>query len=199
MAASMKMTLLVLDNYDSFTYNLVHALETLGDWSAGRIDVIRNDKITLDEVDAYDHILLSPGPGIPEEAGIMPALIERYAPTKRILGVCLGHQAIAEAFGGALFNMSEVVHGKHTPVRLLAPRDSLFEGLSSPIQGGRYHSWLVTREGLPEVLRITAEDEDGQIMALCHTSYDVKGIQFHPESVMTPEGKTILANWLKGA
>ncbi|MBK07626.1 MAG: aminodeoxychorismate/anthranilate synthase component II [Deltaproteobacteria bacterium] len=185
--------ILVLDNYDSFTYNLVHYLQDIG---GAQLDVIRNDKLTIDEVEQYDKILLSPGPGIPEEAGIMPALIKRYAPTKSILGVCLGHQGIAEAFGGTLLNMKDVVHGKGTPINVLDKDEELFANIPETFIGGRYHSWLVQREGLPACLKITAEDEEHNIMALSHTQYDVKGIQFHPESVLTPEGKQMLRNWM---
>lgn len=188
------MRTLVLDNYDSFTYNLVHLLRDIG---VQQMDVIRNDKLTLQDVEQYDQILLSPGPGIPEEAGIMPELIQMYAASKRILGVCLGHQGIAEAFGGELFNMKHVIHGKHTPVHLHHEGERLFDGLPATIQGGRYHSWLVKRETLPDALRVTAEDDEGNIMALTHVQYDVKGIQFHPESVLTPEGRSLLENWLK--
>lgn len=193
----MSTKLLVLDNYDSFTYNLVHLMREILPPDA-TLDVIRNDKITLDDVDAYDKILLSPGPGIPEEAGIMPDLLKRYAPSKSILGVCLGHQAIAEAFGGTLFNMRDVVHGKHTPVHL-DTSEPLFARLPRTIQGGRYHSWLVEPEGLPACLQVCAKDDEENIMALSHVEYDVRGIQFHPESVLTPEGRTILENWYGSA
>jgi len=190
---------LVLDNYDSFTYNLVHLMREIvaTDPSFDGMDVIRNDKIALDDVAAYDKILLSPGPGIPAEGGSMPALLQRYAPTKSILGVCLGHQAIAEAFGGRLWNMDDVVHGQHTPIHLDAAQEPLFAGLPDVIQGGRYHSWLVARDGLPECLKITAWDDEQNIMALSHVEYHVKGIQFHPESVLTPEGRVILENWYR--
>lgn len=188
--------ILVLDNYDSFTYNLVHLLKELG---VASLDVYRNDKISVEAVGQYDKILLSPGPGIPEEAGHMPAIIERYAPEKSILGVCLGHQAIAEAFGGTLWNMKDVVHGKQTPIRVVAEDEALFSGVSPTFQGGRYHSWLVSREGLPECLRVTAEDEQGNIMALSHVQYDTRGIQFHPESVLTPDGKAMLGNWIRSS
>ncbi len=187
----MKKTLL-FDNYDSFTYNLLHVLHELG---CTEVDVRRNDQITLEEVEQYDRILLSPGPGIPEEAGILLPLIRRYAPTKNILGVCLGHQAIAEAFGACLHNLEEVMHGIQTPVQVLHG-DQLFRNMGHTLQVGRYHSWVVSHEGLPGELIVTAEDEQGQIMALRHCTYNVRGIQFHPESVLTPQGKTIIKNWL---
>lgn len=185
--------ILLLDNYDSFTFNLLHMLRELG---GSEVEVFRNDKIALDEVEKYDKILLSPGPGIPEEAGILLPLIRRYASSKSILGVCLGEQAIGEAFGAKLQNLEEVMHGVQTPIYLLK-EDVLFRGLEESIQGGRYHSWVISREGLPEVLEVTAADENGQIMAIRHCDYDVRGIQFHPESILTPKGKTILKNWIE--
>lgn len=187
------MKILVLDNYDSFTYNLVHLLKVLG----AAPDVHRNDKISLDEVAAYDKILLSPGPGLPADAGIMPELIRRYAPEKSILGVCLGHQAIGEAFGGSLVNLGEVVHGIATETTVLKHENTLFEGIPNSIKTCRYHSWIVRREDLPDVLEITAEDAAGNIMALRHRQYDVQGVQFHPESYITDYGQQMLANWLK--
>ncbi len=186
--------ILLLDNYDSFTYNLYHALRALGCRS---VDVVRNDRIALPDVARYDRILLSPGPGIPEEAGILLPLIRRYAPEKDILGVCLGEQAIGEAFGARLENLPDVMHGVQTPIRVVRP-DLLFRGLDSPFPAGRYHSWVVSREGLPAELEVTAEDEAGQIMALRHRTYRVRGIQFHPESVLTPQGVQLLRNWLEG-
>ena len=187
------MKILLLDNYDSFTFNLVHIVKELG----YEIDVVRNDKIALEAVDAYDKILLSPGPGIPEEAGILLPLIERYAPTKSILGVCLGEQAIGQVFGAKLINLQEVYHGISSVIDVVAD-EPLFKGMGNPFMGGRYHSWVVDRENLPECLEVTAiERESRQIMALRHKEYDVKGIQFHPESVLTPNGKTIIENWLK--
>lgn len=188
------MNVLLFDNYDSFTYNLLHILKELG----ADVEVHRNDKISLDEVDRFDKILLSPGPGIPEEAGILLPLIQRYAPTKSILGVCLGEQAIGQAFGAGLINLTEVHHGVCSDIRLKAS-DSLFAGLEPGFRAGRYHSWVVSKENFPECLEIIAEDtEEGQIMALRHREYDVKGIQFHPESVLTPKGKIILENWIRG-
>lgn len=187
------MKILLLDNYDSFTFNLVHIVKELG----YEIDVVRNDKIALEAVDAYDKILLSPGPGIPEEAGILLPLIERYAPVKSILGVCLGEQAIGQVFGAKLINLQEVYHGISSVIDVVAD-EPLFKGMGNPFMGGRYHSWVVDPENLPECLEVTAiERESRQIMALRHKEYDVKGIQFHPESVLTPNGKTIIENWLK--
>ncbi|MGI4870484.1 MAG: anthranilate synthase component II [Janthinobacterium lividum] len=191
------MKILVLDNYDSFTYNLVYLLRELGQ----EVDVFRNDKIGLDAVAGYSHILLSPGPGVPSEAGIMPALLQRYASTKHILGVCLGHQAIAEAFGGQLTNLTEVHHGvahtlHQTPA---AAGNRLFRDVPDAVRVGRYHSWTVAPEALPAELRVTALDENGQVLALAHRDYDVLGVQFHPESVLTEHGKTMLANWVSGA
>lgn len=187
------MKILVLDNYDSFTYNLVHAVRELGYTD---IDVVRNDKISLQEVDSYDKIILSPGPGIPSEAGIMLELIRRYAPTKSILGICLGEQAIAEAFGAKLENLSHVFHGVDSPVKVTCD-DLLFKGIEGEFEAGRYHSWIVSRDGFPGDLRITAVDDEGHIMALSHKQYDVRGVQFHPESVLTPQGKLMIRNWLE--
>lgn len=186
--------ILLFDNYDSFTYNLLHAVKKLG---YSDIEVHRNDRISLDEIDRFDKIILSPGPGIPKESGILLPVIERYAPTKSILGVCLGHQAIAEAFGGTLVNLKSVYHGVNSTIDIVG-KDYIFDRLATRIEVGRYHSWIVARDGLPECLRVTAVDGEGQIMALCHTHYDVHGIQFHPESVLTPQGELIIANWLKG-
>ena len=186
------MNILLLDNYDSFTYNLAHMLKEFG----ADVEIRRNDKIALEEVARFDKILLSPGPGIPEEAGILLPLIRAYAPTKSILGVCLGEQAIGEAFGAKLVNLTEVYHGVCSDVRIIAD-DPLFRGLGKNIRVGRYHSWVVSREDFPDCLEITAEDViEGQIMGLRHRVYDVRGIQFHPESILTPRGKTIIENWL---
>ena len=183
--------ILILDNYDSFTYNIVHLLNELG----CEVDVYRNDKITLDEVGRYDKIILSPGPGIPCEAGILMEVIRRYAPTKSILGICLGEQAIGECFGATLQNLPEVFHGVCTPVRVVA-EEGMFQGLGTSFEVGRYHSWVVGRENFPDCLTITAEDADGRIMALAHKVYDVRGVQFHPESILTPKGKEMMASWL---
>ena len=184
--------ILLLDNYDSFTYNLLHAVKELGRTD---VEVFRNDQITLDEVDRFDKIILSPGPGIPKEAGLLLPIIKRYAPTKAILGVCLGHQAIGETFGATLENLTEVYHGVQTPVNIIK-EDIVFRGMENELLVGRYHSWVVSRKAFPECLEITAESKEGQIMALRHKSYNVHGIQFHPESVLTPQGKEIIKNFL---
>ncbi len=186
------MKILVFDNYDSFTYNLVHLVEKI---TRLKVDVYRNDQLPLEKVKDYDKIILSPGPGIPEEAGLLLPLIKEYASSKSILGVCLGHQAIGEAFGGKLVNLSTVYHGVATPIRL--SRSDLFRGLPETIEVGRYHSWIVSDDDFPVELDITARDENGYIMALQHKKFDVQGVQFHPESVLTPEGETILRNWLR--
>jgi anthranilate synthase component 2 len=197
------MKILVFDNYDSFTYNLVHLVEKI---THTKVEVYRNDQIPLEKVAAYDKIILSPGPGIPEEAGLLLPLIRRYAATKSILGVCLGHQAIGQAFGGKLVNLSTVYHGVATEIRVgsqdpkaigLLAISPLFKGLPDKIEVGRYHSWSVSDEDFPAELEVTARDENGYIMALQHRRFDVQGVQFHPESVLTPEGETILRNWLK--
>jgi len=185
--------ILVFDNYDSFTYNLVHLVEKL---LHQKVEVHRNDKISLEKVKEYDKIILSPGPGIPEEAGLLLPLIKEYAASKSILGVCLGHQAIGEAFGGKLTNLSTVYHGVATPVKILRT-GGLFEGLSEELEVGRYHSWVISEEGFPDDLEVTARDENNYIMALRHKTLDVQGVQFHPESVLTPKGEQILKNWLK--
>ncbi len=191
------MKILVFDNYDSFTYNLVHVVEKILNQ---KIDVFRNDKIALEQVNDYDKIILSPGPGIPIEAGLLLPLIQQYAAIKSILGVCLGHQAIAEAFGGSLINLKNVFHGIATPIDLLknerGENSKIFTGLPEQITVGRYHSWVVNEDDLPEELTITARDESGLIMALQHKKYDVTGVQFHPESVLTPHGEAIIRNWL---
>ncbi|MDR1585291.1 MAG: aminodeoxychorismate/anthranilate synthase component II [Prevotellaceae bacterium] len=186
-------SILVFDNYDSFTYNLVHLIKELG---YNKVEVHRNDKISLDEVERFDKIILSPGPGVPSEAGLLLPLIERYAPAKSMLGVCLGEQAIGEAFGATLTNLEDVYHGVATTIKITGD-DYIFDGLDSEIEAGRYHSWIVNKDKLPECLQITAVDEKGQIMALKHKTFDVHGVQFHPESVLTPEGKKIMENFLK--
>ena len=188
-----KMKILVLDNYDSFTYNLVHLLQKLG---VDDLDVYRNDKISLDEVDRYDKIVLSPGPGIPDEAGIMKGLIKQYASSKCILGVCLGHQAIAEVYGGLLLNLDVVHHGVATKIIIKKKDDPLYKDIPDKFKVGRYHSWIVDNESLPEELEITALDESGQIMSINHKKYDVKGVQFHPESILSEYGEQLLSNWL---
>ena len=200
------MKILVFDNYDSFTYNLVHLVEKI---LHQKVEVFRNDQLPLEKIGSYDKIILSPGPGIPSEAGLLLPLIKEYASTKSILGVCLGHQAIGEAFGGKLINLTTVYHGVATPVTIAdeewgrasnesdTSEKSLFTGLPRGIQAGRYHSWIVAEEGFPSDLEITARDDNGYIMALRHKSYDVQGVQFHPESVLTPDGEKILRNWIK--
>ena len=186
------MKILLLDNYDSFTYNLLHVVKELG---IKEVEIFRNDQIALSEIERFDKIILSPGPGIPEEAGLLLPIIKQYAPTKSILGVCLGHQAIGEAFGATLENLTDVYHGVQTPVHIIKD-DILFQHLEHEIPVGRYHSWVVSRNAFPECLEITAESQEGQIMALRHRMYDVHGIQFHPESVLTPQGKVIIQNFL---
>lgn len=184
--------LLILDNYDSYTYNLVQLVEQHGGWS---FDVRKNDEIKLEEVETYDKIMLSPGPGLPSEAGIMPALIEHYKQYKSILGVCLGHHAIAEAFGGSLFNLEQPVHGIQRKIEFLS-EDPLFTGIEQNTKVGLYHSWAVNLENFPEELEQLAISEKGVLMALRHMKFDIKGVQFHPESIMTPEGKRMIWNWL---
>ncbi len=186
-------TVLVIDNYDSFTYNLVHLINELGFEAV----VWRNDKFKLEDIAAYDKILLSPGPGIPEEAGLLLDVIKIYSPTKSIMGVCLGQQAIAEAFGGTLLNLGRPMHGIATPITVLDPLELTFKGCPDLIEVGRYHSWVVNPADLPSSLKVTAIDGDGQIMALRHEKYDVCGVQFHPESVLTPSGKQMMKNWLE--
>ena len=186
------MKTVIIDNYDSFTYNLAHLVKELG----AEVDVLRNDKFELEELEKYDKIILSPGPGIPEEAGLLLEVIRTYAGRKPILGVCLGEQAIGQAFGGKLTNLSEVFHGIQTNVKI-KNKDYIFSGLPTEIPVGRYHSWVVDTDGFPEELVITAISSEGQIMALKHREYDVHGIQFHPESVLTTDGKQIVGNWLK--
>ena len=188
------MKILVFDNYDSFTYNLAHLVEKI---TGEKVDVYRNDQIDLADVAAYDKIILSPGPGIPEEAGLLLPLIKEYAATKSILGVCLGHQAIAEAFGGTLINLSKVFHGVATPIQIKSENSKILQGLPETIEVGRYHSWIVSDENFPAELEVTARDANGYIMGLQHKTFDVQGVQFHPESVLTPDGEQILRNWLK--
>lgn len=189
------MKILVFDNYDSFTYNLVHLVEKI---THTKVEVYRNDQIAMEKIKDYDKIILSPGPGIPEEAGMLLPLIKEYAGSKSILGVCLGHQAIGEAFGGALTNLSTVYHGVATPIIIDQEKKSpLFEGMDETFEVGRYHSWIINEDNFPVELEVTARDENNYIMALQHKKYDVQGVQFHPESVLTPMGETILRNWLK--
>jgi anthranilate synthase component 2 len=184
--------ILLIDNYDSFTYNLVHLIRSLG----YEVEVHRNDEILIEEVDAFDKIVLSPGPGIPSEAGLLLEIVRRYAPAKSILGVCLGHQAIGEVFGASLINLSEVHHGVASKIEIIA-NELLFKGMGSSFEAGRYHSWAVSPEGFPDDMEITALDSSGEIMALRHKTYDVRGVQFHPESVLTPMGSKIMQNWLE--
>ena len=187
------MKILIFDNYDSFTYNLVHLVEKI---LHQKVDVYRNDQIPMEKVKEYDKIILSPGPGIPSEAGLLLPLIEEYASSKSILGVCLGHQAIGEAFGGKLINLSTVYHGVATDCQLSTGKCELFAGLPEKITIGRYHSWIVSDKDFPDELEITARDENNYIMALQHKTFDVQGVQFHPESILTPDGETIMRNWL---
>ncbi len=186
------MKILVLDNYDSFTYNLVHIIRVLGYSPA----IYRNDKIALEEVAAFDKILLSPGPGIPDEAGIMKAIIKTYGPTKSILGICLGHQGIAEVYGASLFNISHVLHGVTSTATVADNEEYLFKEAPARFQATHYHSWAVKPDSVLAPLKVTAQNEDGLIMGLRHTEYDVRGLQFHPESIMTPEGPNMIKNWL---
>ena len=188
------MKVLVLDNYDSFTFNLVQYIERI---LQQKVDVFRNDQIMLEEIEQYDAIILSPGPGVPSEAGIMPELIKRYAPTKPILGVCLGHQAIGEAFGGALENLTQVYHGIETPIQVVDESEVLFKDIPKVFQAGRYHSWVVRKEELPEAFIVTAVDEQGIVMAMRHKEYNVRGVQFHPESIMTEWGMRMLENFFE--
>ncbi|MBL7471617.1 anthranilate synthase component II [Robertkochia sediminum] len=182
---------LVIDNYDSFTYNLVHYLEDLG----CEVTVKRNDQLSLEEVRPFHKILLSPGPGIPDEAGLLKEIIREYAPSHSILGVCLGQQAIGEVFGGTIKNIERVYHGVSTPIKIIA-KDPIYKDLPEELEVGRYHSWVVS-ESLPDSLIATSVDDNGQVMSLKHDTYDVRGVQYHPESVLTPEGKKILENWIK--
>ena len=185
------MKIVIIDNYDSFTYNLAHLVKELGT----EVTVLRNDQFQLDDLEAYHKIILSPGPGIPCEAGLLMDVIRHYANRKPILGVCLGHQAIGEVFGARLENLSDVFHGVATPCRIVSD-DPIFSGLPTNITVGRYHSWVVSRNGLPDCLEVTAVSDEGQIMALKHKTLNVRGIQFHPESVLTPDGKKMLQNWM---
>jgi anthranilate synthase component 2 len=187
-------SIVVIDNYDSFTYNLVHAIKKI---TGLPVDVFRNDEITLSDLEKYDKIVLSPGPGIPEEAGLLLDIIKEFGPKKSMLGVCLGYQAIGEAFGGKLHNMNKVLHGVATPVTLTTTKSQLFEGLPATFEVGRYHSWIVEKENLPDCFEVTSYDNEGLIMSMQHKEYDVQGVQFHPESVLTPLGEEILRNWLK--
>ncbi|MCF8276623.1 MAG: aminodeoxychorismate/anthranilate synthase component II [Flavobacteriales bacterium] len=186
------MKLLLLDNYDSFTFNLLHYVEQFCD----DVTVKRNNELTLDEVEAFDAIILSPGPGLPKDAGIMPELIKRYASSKKILGVCLGHQAIGEAFGASLKNLNQVHHGISIPTNIIAKEDSLFTAIPTKIETGRYHSWVIDQSTIPSELTVTATDDNGEVMAIRHKLFNVCGVQFHPESLLTPEGLKIIGNWV---
>jgi anthranilate synthase component 2 len=187
------MKILVLDNYDSFTYNLVHIVRALG----YPMDIYRNDKIALEDVKQYDKIMLSPGPGIPDEAGIMKDVIREYGPTKSILGVCLGHQGISEVYGAKLFNIPKVLHGVTSVAEVRDPEEYLFKGVSPSFQATHYHSWAVVPETINGELKVTAVNAEGLVMGIRHKKYDVRGVQFHPESVMTPEGPKMIKNWLE--
>ena len=184
--------ILVIDNYDSFTYNLVHYLQDLG----CKVTVKRNDKLTIEEAGDFDKILLSPGPGIPDEAGLLKQIIEAYGETKSILGICLGQQAIAEVYGGSIENLNKVYHGVSTSIKRVNQDDVLYKDIPTELEVGRYHSWVVSKN-LPEVLISTAIDENGEIMSLRHIEHDVRAVQYHPESILTPEGKNILKNWVE--
>lgn len=184
--------ILVIDNYDSFTFNLVHLLNETGHTAT----VWRNDKFTIENVESFDKILLSPGPGIPSEAGLLLEVIRTYAPTKSILGICLGMQAIGEVFGGELYNLTRPVHGRATTIKITDPKETLFNNCPVEFKVGRYHSWAVKSDSVPASLMVTSTDADGVIMALKHLEYDVKGVQFHPESILTENGKQMIANWL---
>jgi anthranilate synthase component II len=186
------MKILIIDNYDSFTYNLVQYLREI---TEDAIDVFRNDQIALGEIEKYDAVVLSPGPGLPKDAGIILDIIKEYGSHKPILGICLGHQAIAEAFGGSLVNLKKVFHGIATPVSVLN-KEGIFKNQEDEITAGRYHSWIADKNSLPDCLQITAEDETGQIMAMKHRQFNVTGLQFHPESILTPKGKDLLKNFI---
>ena len=186
--------IVIIDNYDSFTYNLVHYLDDLN----CSVSVFRNDEFELDELEKFDKILLSPGPGLPSEAGLLKEVIVKYATTKSILGICLGQQAIGEVFGGSLINLSKVYHGIASKVQIIVRDEPLFNGLENEIEVGRYHSWVISKENFPPDLEITSIDENGEVMSIRHKTYDIKGLQYHPESVLTPQGKKILENWIHG-
>ncbi|VAW13564.1 Anthranilate synthase, amidotransferase component @ Para-aminobenzoate synthase, amidotransferase component [hydrothermal vent metagenome] len=187
------MKIIVIDNYDSFTYNLVHAIKKIAKLP---VVVSRNDEIKMEELENFDKIVLSPGPGIPAEAGLLMDIIKEFAPKKSILGVCLGHQAIGEVFGGRLLNMNKVLHGIATPVAVTSRNTYLFNGIPDTFDAGRYHSWIVERKGLPDCFEITSLDNVGEIMSIMHKEFDVQGVQFHPESVLTPYGEQMIKNWL---
>jgi anthranilate synthase component 2 len=185
--------IVIIDNYDSFTYNLVHLINEIID---GEVIVLRNDQFEIESLEAFDYIILSPGPGLPEEAGLLKEVIRKYGATKKIFGVCLGLQAIGEVFGGKLKNLSKVFHGLKTTMIQTENKDPVFEGIDHTFEAGRYHSWVINKESCPEALLITAVDEDGEIMAARHKDFDIYGVQFHPESIMTPDGRKMLTNFL---
>jgi anthranilate synthase component 2 len=187
-------SILILDNYDSFTFNLVHYVEKIIE---NDVDVFRNDEISLEGVNRYDKIILSPGPGLPAEAGILIPLIKKYAASKRILGVCLGHQAIGEAFGAKLYNLPEVHHGVAREVNVIDKSETLFNDIPPSFNAGRYHSWVIDKTSLPSCLKVTAVDNNNEIMSISHTGYNIKGVQFHPESILTEHGEKLLSNWLR--
>lgn len=185
--------MVLIDNYDSFTFNLVHYLEELN----CDVAVLRNDEFEIEELQSFDAIILSPGPGIPSESGLLLEVIKTYASTKKILGICLGHQAIGEVFGATLVNLDTVFHGVSTTITITDTTETLFSNLPQQIEVGRYHSWVINPANFPEVLEVTSESENGEIMSIRHKNFNVKGVQFHPESILTPSGKTILANWIQ--
>ncbi len=185
--------ILILDNYDSFTYNIVHYVEENSNFI---VDVFRNDKISLAEVNKYDKIILSPGPGLPEEAGILKDIIKKYATSKKILGICLGMQAIGEVFGGELQNLNQVYHGVATPINIIEKKDVLYQNIPTDFKAGRYHSWVIKKESLPKELQLTATDKNNQIMSITHKKYAIYGVQYHPESILTENGKQIITNFL---
>jgi anthranilate synthase component 2 len=187
------MKIIIIDNYDSFTYNLVHAIRKI---SGEDVKVVRNDEVTLEELEDFDKIVLSPGPGLPSESGLLIPVIREFASRKSILGVCLGHQAIGEVFGGKLLNMNKVLHGIATPVNVISRSTTLFDGIPDQFEAGRYHSWIVDNDGFPECLEITSVDNENRIMSLRHKEFQVEGVQFHPESVLTPLGEKLIENWL---
>ena len=193
MSNQTKIRIFLIDNYDSFTYNLVHYFESFD----AEVTVKRNDEFEVEEIEKYDKIVLSPGPGLPKDAGIMIDLIKKYAADKNILGICLGHQAIGEAFGASLYNLPKVYHGVKTEIYLSDPKDSIYENIEKTIEVGRYHSWVIKSDTLPQDFIITSADADKEIMSISHKSYNVKGLQFHPESILTEEGRKILFNFLK--
>ena len=188
-----RLKLLIIDNYDSFTYNLVQIVEQL---ALCEFEVFKNDQIDIDSLDQYDKILISPGPGLPEEVGIVLRIIKQYSPSKSILGVCLGHQAIGVCFGAKLRNLNKILHGQSTKTNIIDKDDYLFNGIDDNFDAGRYHSWVLDPASLPEELEVTATDHEGNIMAISHKNHDVKGVQFHPESILTPSGKKLIKNWL---